>query len=453
MSQLVISQIGHRGILCHNAYSACIIDPFIIGSESVRPLQEQEELSHIRQICKTIILTGSDPSLLDFRSLKLLLPDCHLFAPSNVIDRVPDYLLNNSISINPCKPWQSAITNGFEITFIPGLNPKKFGVLVKYNQQCIWNLGASYVSASISARVKMLIDCPHLVVLNGSFDQGLRVAVSGNRSFPYARLEELFTQARILSKEGWERLLIVGGLSFSGRALWKQYFEYPLSRDQLISNLIDLLPRQCILSGRAGAVYLQDTNINTCLENPSIIAPLYEVPFDPTRGIPSLVGDGIYKDHYINRIISNVMAKHNHPVFCTAVALFRQLGVLIEFRIVSAEGTNYIWLKPDAGIFTVYLEEPKACEGICNRLHVAISATGLDNLLEGTETPERLALEDHIRVSFNPVSVSPGVLRSSIWLNDDFVGRCQAFSELYFNDHSFSGMPGILDILSLFSPS
>ena len=406
MSNLEVASIGHLGLGCATQESAVFVDPFVEGTSSLRPLQLIDTMDPVTEArFGAVALTGLSANLADYRSLERLLPGRHLLGPQDVIKGLPLGLRSQAAKVTSCEAWTPHRHGSLRFTFTPGAKGYDWGVLIQSGNQCVWNLGNSLTTVSICAKVATLIEAPQLAWIDGSFHQNFHVASRGPSAFPYDRLRMILAQAKLLSQLGWADILIHGGLYPMGRASWKQHFEWPIPKEKLLVDLRNHVPGQRFLSPECG-MWTSTSGEPASVMNPlAIKTSSPEVLFDPTIGIPPILADGTCTEAVPETIKRNLSGQSGRGLGEVVDALTRW-QIVIELREVSSSGTRVWWIAPKDNALIVCSEEPTSDEQLINQFIAAFSASGLQRFLSGTATAERLALEDHLRISSHPFSLT-----------------------------------------------
>ena len=443
-----LSQLSHCSVLFGNEESACLINPFkpVIGD--LCALEHPSALEALKEIVRVVVITDLRLSVFDIAFIHDLSRKSTLVAPSHVLMQLPVELKSQFLSVQELVDWTALCIDGFRVTGISGLSPKHPSVHIAYGDSKIWYLGSGQISSDDIQRLRYIESCQGYAILNVSFFQGLRLAVGADRSFPYEHLKNFFAQLKKLSIGGIESFFLVGGLSYLGRASWKNNYEFPVARENFVQMIENQLMSPVVCGWKDSVSFSsKQTSISAKYSNlsSSNTACIYQ----EASGIPPMLGCGEELElSMMNSLRTHFEHRISSDIGNLLVRLMQELDVVVELRIVEDVATYYMLIDVENESLQVSKGRVAPVPGrIINTLYVAVTAKGLSGLLSGHDRPYWLALEDQLRLSFNPLLVNTSPVVSAFYATEMGIMRSSSCAFEEFLDAFNFGYGFLLDFI------
>ena len=439
--EIFLSQISHCSVLFGSEESACLVNPFKPVGGDLCALEHPSTLEALQKIVRVVVITDLRLSVFDIAFFQDLSRKSTLVAPSSVLKQLPAELKSQFLSVQQLLDWTPLCIDGFRLTGISGLSPQHPSVHIARGDSQILYLGSGQISSADIQRLRYVERCECHAIVNVSFFQGLRLAVGADRSFPYEHLKNFFAQLKKLSIGGVDNFFLVGGLYYSGRALWKNNYEFPIARHDLVQMIENQLMNS-IICGWKDSVSFPSKQTSLPATYSNISASDVSCIYQDAAGIPSLLGCGQgLESSVMNSLRTHFQCRISSDIADLLVRLMQELNLVVELRVVEENAAYYVLIHVDDGSLQVSKGRVfSSSDRIINPLYVAVTAKGLCDLLSGYSLPNWLALEDHLRLSFHPLIVNTSPVVSAFYSTERAMLRSSscAFEE-FLGAFSFGG--------------
>ena len=233
-----------------------------------------------------------------------------------------------------------------------------------------------------------------------------------------------------------------------GRASWKNNYEFPVARENFVQMIENQLMSP-VVCGWKDSVSFSSKQTSISAKYSNLSSSNTACVYQEASGIPPMLGCGEELElSMMNSLRTHFEHRISSDIGNLLVRLMQELDVVVELRIVEDVATYYMLIHVENESLQVSKGRVAPVPGrIINTLYVAVTAKGLSGLLSGHDRPYWLALEDQLRLSFNPLLVNTSPVVSAFYATEMGIMRSSSCAFEEFLDAFNFGYGFLLDFI------
>ncbi|MCA9666517.1 MAG: sterol carrier protein domain-containing protein [Myxococcales bacterium] len=404
-----LCNLGHAGFFVEAEDALVLVDP-LVGGGDVEPIERVNIQTHGAR-AKDIVLTSADALHAHAPSLRELLGGRRLIAPADVLGRI-GRVVDRAHDVLALEPFAPRSVAGIEWTMLPG-EGSDLTVLARHGDDVVWFVGPASIDRNRALIIGDRLDgCRALAVLSSDVSHVSRVAHGGARGFPQQAVAERVRTAAGLRRAGFT-LAVTGGAARVGDCAWANRLAAPLSTARLAREL----SRDGGGSGGEGQVIAPpvgrwfDTAGALCDAALETTRSSQVVRFDPSVGIPDVVGEGALVNNLAGILHERLAGLMRHKLLYGFYASLVSWDVRLEIRELGGESSRRT--VATFGERSVNVETDP--EGAGN-VTLTLSSRSLAALLAGDVTAEALSASGRLRSSERLLRVNGASVQRPSWV-------------------------------------